>query len=79
VVELAAFGHCLLQRSDAFPAIGTMSKGIWLLMTFAAVVVTVLSLSAVGILGLIAITIAAIYLLDIRPRLRDAVDGPGPW
>jgi hypothetical protein len=79
VIELAAFGHCLLQRTDAFAAIGTLSKGIWLALTGGAVLVTLLSLSALSILGLIAITVAAIYLLDIRPALRDAVDGHGPW
>jgi hypothetical protein len=79
VIELAAFGHCLLQRTEAFTAIGTLSKGIWLALTGGAVLVTLLSLSALSIFGLIAITIAAIYLLDVRPALRDAVDGHGPW
>jgi hypothetical protein len=32
-----------------------------------------------GLFGLIAITVAAVYLLDIRPALRDAIDGHGPW
>jgi hypothetical protein len=78
VIELAAFVHCLLQRPEAFAAIGTFSKGIWLLLTGASVVVTLFA-PVIGILGLIAITIAAVYLLDVRPALRDAVDGHGPW
>jgi hypothetical protein len=78
VIELVAFVHCLLQRAEAFVAIGTFSKGIWLLLTGASVVVTLFS-PVLLILGLIAITIAAIYLLDVRPALRDAVDGHGPW
>ena len=32
-----------------------------------------------SIFGLAAITAAAIYLLDVRPALRDATDGTGPW
>jgi Protein of unknown function (DUF2516) len=78
VIELVAFVHCLLQRAEAFAAIGTFSKGIWLLLTGASVVVTLFS-PVLLILGLIAITVAAIYLLDVRPALRDAVDGHGPW
>jgi hypothetical protein len=30
-------------------------------------------------LALISITIAAVYLLDVRPALRDAIDGRGSW
>ena len=73
VIEVVAFGHCLVQRPDAFVAIGTLSKGIWLAITGGAILVTLL-LSPVGLLGLIGITAAAIYLLDVRPALRDVGD-----
>jgi hypothetical protein len=79
LIEVAAFGHCLLQRPDAFAAIGTLPKGAWLALIGGSVLVTLLSRSALGILGLIAITIAAVYLLDVRPALRDAIDGRGSW
>ncbi|HEV7899496.1 MAG TPA: DUF2516 family protein [Planosporangium sp.] len=78
VIEVWAFGHCLLQRPDAFAAIGTLPKGAWLAMLGGSVFVTLLS-GATFILGLIAITIAAVYLLDVRPALRDAIDGRGSW
>jgi len=79
IIEAFAFINCLTQRSDAFGAIGTLSKGLWLALTGAALLVTVLSQYAVGLLGFIALTIAAVYLLDVRPALRDAVDGHGSW
>jgi len=80
VIEVVSFGHCLVQRPDAFPAINTLPKGGWLAMTGGAVLVTLLSLSVTrNILGLIAVAVAGVYLLDIRPALRDAVDGHGPW
>jgi hypothetical protein len=44
-----------------------------------SVFVTLLTKTALGILGLVAITIAAVYLLDVRPALRDAIDGRGSW
>lgn len=79
VIEVAAFGHCLIQRPDAFPAINTLPKAAWLAMIGGSVLVTLLTRTAFGILGLVAITIAAVYLLDVRPALRDAVDGGGSW
>jgi hypothetical protein len=79
IIEAFAFINCLTQRSDAFGAIGTLSKGLWLALTGASLLVTVLSQYALGLLGFIAITIAAVYLLDVRPALRDAADGPSSW
>jgi hypothetical protein len=83
VIEVVAFAHCLVQRPDAFPAINTLPKGAWLALTGGSVLVTLIFLGAVGsvtgMLGLITITVACVYLLDVRPALRDAVDGPGPW
>lgn len=80
IIEIAAFVHCLLQRPDAFRAVGTLSKGLWLALTGGAVFLSLLLLSSpTGILGLIGITAAAIYLLDVRPAVRDASDGSGGW
>jgi hypothetical protein len=79
IIEAFAFVNCLTQRSDSFGAIGTLSKGLWLVMTGGALFVTVLSLSALSLLGFIALTVAAVYLLDVRPALRDAADGPSSW
>jgi len=79
VIEVVSFVHCLVQRPDAFPAINTLPKAAWLAMIGGSVLVTLLSQSAIGILGLVAVTIAAVYLLDVRPALRDAAAGGGPW
>lgn len=82
VIEAFAFINCLTQRSDAFGAIGTLSKGAWLALTAGSLFVTLLlqlPRGDIGLLGFIAITIAAIYLLDVRPALRDASDGSNPW
>jgi len=79
LIEVASFGHCLVQRPDAFPAINTLPKGAWLAMIGGSVLLTLLTRSALGIFGLIGVTIAAIYLLDVRPALRDAIDGRGSW
>jgi hypothetical protein len=79
VIEAFAFVNCLTQRSESFGSIGTLSKGGWLALNGGALLVTLLTRYAIGILGLIAITIAAIYLLDVRPALREAGEGPSSW
>jgi len=78
-IEAFAFVNCLTQRADSFGVIGTLSKGVWLALTGGALLVTLLVQVALGILGLIAIVIAAIFLLDVPPALRDAGDGPSSW
>ncbi|MFG2037682.1 DUF2516 family protein [Dactylosporangium sp. NPDC048998] len=83
VLGAAAFLHCVVQRTDAFAAIGTMSKSIWLAMIGGGELLTAISpnlgFGFLGIFSLIAVGIFAVYLLDIRPALRDAVDGHGSW
>ncbi|MBO0869628.1 MAG: DUF2516 family protein [Micromonosporaceae bacterium] len=78
VVELVAFINCATQRADAFAAVGSLSKGAWLALTGGALLFTLL-IGFFNILGIVAVAAALIYLLDLRPALRDAVDGPGPW
>lgn len=85
VIEAAAFIHCLTRKAGAFGAVGSIPKGGWVAMTGGAVLFTALfgfqlaggGLS--GLIGIIGVVVAAVYLLDMRPALRDAVDGQGPW
>src|SRR6266699_2693826 len=78
VIEGVALVHCLPQRADAFPAIGTLPKGAWIGIIAVTMLLTV-ALGPISMFGLIGIAAAAIYLLDVRPGLRDATDGHGPW
>lgn len=80
IIDVWAFISCLTQRSDAFAAIGTLPKGAWLAIIGGLTLITALfTPSAIGIIGLVAVTAAAIFLLDVRPRIRDIVEGHGPW
>lgn len=79
IVEVWAFASCLMQRPEAFTVVGRIPKGGWLAMTGGAILVTLMFGSFRSILGMIAIVVALIYLLDLRPALRDAVDGHGNW
>jgi hypothetical protein len=78
VVELFAFINCLTQRADAFPAVGAIPKGGWLALTGGAIIFTLL-LGWTSIFGMIAVAAALIFLLDVRPALREVTGGSGPW
>ena len=79
VVQAVALIHCLTQRGDGFQAIGTLPKGAWAAILAVCIVLTLLLSSPVGIFSLIGIGAALVYLLDVRPGLKDLSDGKGFW
>jgi hypothetical protein len=79
VIQAVALIHCLTQRGDGFQAIGTLPKGAWAAIMAVCIVLTLLVSGAYGIFSLIGIGAAMIYLLDVRPGLKDLSDGKGFW
>ncbi|MGC1211900.1 MAG: DUF2516 family protein [Micromonospora sp.] len=79
VLEGIALVHALTQRSDAFPAIGTLPKGGWIAILAVCLLLTLLGFGVLSIFGLIGIAAGLIYWLDVRPGLRDLHDGKGFW
>lgn len=77
ILSVWAFVDCIRRRPDAFPAIGRQTKQIWLALTGGAALVSLLGFSPIGggLLGIAAIVIAGIYLLDIRPRIVEITGG----
>ena len=88
VVEAWAFIDALRRPAGAFPAVGKLTKPLWLLITGVAAVVGLASLAyhvtLISILPIVAFVAAAIYLTDVRPKVREfrrgSNSGPyGPW
>jgi Protein of unknown function (DUF2516). len=85
VIEVVALINCMTQRADAFPVVGNLSKNQWLAILLGAVLVTLMCGLLLPapifriILLMAAITAAAVYLLDVRPALRDVTNGRGGW
>ena len=82
VIEVIAFVNCLTQRADAFPVVGSLSKNAWAAILAGSVLLTLLcsfSPGRISIFAFAAITATAIYMLDVRPALRDATNGSGSW
>ncbi len=81
-IEVVALINCLTQRADAFPVVGSLSKNAWVGILAGSALVTLacyLVGYGISIFAFAAITAAAIYMLDVRPALRDATDGSGGW
>jgi hypothetical protein len=89
VVEAWAFVDALRRPTGAFPAAGKQTKMLWLIILGVATVVGLASVayrvSLISILPIVAFVAAAIYLADVRPKVREfkgggTSSGPyGPW
>ena len=90
VVEVWALIDAFRHPPAAFLAAGKQTKQIWLIILGVATVVGLGSsalggFSLIGILPLAAFVAAAIYLTDVRPKVREfrggsSSSGPyGPW
>jgi Protein of unknown function (DUF2516) len=88
VIEAWAFGDALRRPTGAFPAAGKQTKPIWLIILGVAFVIGIAGavgyLSLISIFPIIAFVAAAIYLVDVRPKINSLKSGPregpyGPW
>lgn len=88
VVESWAFIHALMQPKAAFTAAGKQTKPIWLIILGVAFVIgiggAVGYLALLSLFPIIAFVAAAIYLVDVRPKIKQVRPGTrqgpyGPW
>ncbi|KAB1902865.1 DUF2516 family protein [Micromonospora tulbaghiae] len=79
VVQGVALVHAVTQRGDGFAAIGTLPKGGWIAILAVCLALTLLGFGPISLFGLVGIAAGLIYLLDVRPGLRDLHDGRGSW
>ena len=91
VVEAWAFIDAITRPSQAFVAAGKQTKQLWLIILGVATVVglafAIIGVGPTSILPVAAFVAAAIYLADVRPKVRSfpknrsgTSQGPyGPW
>jgi hypothetical protein len=93
--ELYALVDALRTRADAFAATGKLTKNKWVIILAVASALGVISYPLTGgqgpltWYGLIAVVAAAVYLVDVRPAVRQIRGGGagrggqmgpyGPW
>ena len=72
VAAVYAVVHAAMQRSDAYTAVGKMTKPIWLGILAGAVLLCLLSSFLLGSLGIaLAACAAGVYLVDVRPKILE--------
>lgn len=69
IVELVALVDAALRPAQAFHAAGKMTKQGWLMILGLALLVQ-LVLAGAGLLQLMGLVAALVYLIDARPALR---------
>jgi hypothetical protein len=89
VVEAWAFIDAITRPTQAFTAVGKQTKPIWLIILGVAVAIGLYAAAyggAIGFLSVAAFVAAAIYLADVRPKVKEfrrgggSSSGPyGPW
>jgi hypothetical protein len=91
IVEAWAFIDAIRRPSQAFVATGKQTKQLWLIILGVAAVVglygAAYGVGPVSILPVAAFVAAAVYLADVRPKVKEfrnggvgSSQGPyGPW
>ena len=74
-----AFVSCVRTRPDAVPAIGRSSTGLWAVLTglaaFYALGGVLVAAAPTGLFAIAATVITAVYMLDIRPKVKEITGG----
>ena len=74
VLVVYALIHAAMQRSDAYTAVGKLTKPVWLIILAVGALLTATALIGFGlnIMGpIIGACAAGVYLVDVRPKLLE--------
>lgn len=78
IVEAWALVDCALRPTGAYVAAGKLTKPAWLAIT-ALALVTSMYFGIFGIFGLAGIIACIVYLVDVRPAVREIQGGGSRW
>lgn len=77
-MEAYALVNAIRRRKDAFPASGNQTKVFWLaLLGISVAVGFVMVTNPINIFSLIAVVIAGVYLVKVRPGIISITGGRG--
>jgi hypothetical protein len=94
IIEIWAFVDVLRRPPGAFPAVNKQTKNLWMIILGVAAAIGLYSatygsrggIGVISILPVAAFVAAAIYMTDVRPKVREVGDGGGshhgpygPW
>jgi hypothetical protein len=72
VLELFAVVDACIRPTQAYPAAGKQTKVFWVVILILAVF-----FRGIGILGLAGLIATIVYLVDVRPALKEVGGGRG--
>lgn len=78
VVEAWAVIDCGIRPTAGYVAAGKLTKPAWLAITVLALVTT-LYFGPIGFFGLAGIVAAVVYLVDVRPAVKEVQGGGDRW
>jgi 4-amino-4-deoxy-L-arabinose transferase-like glycosyltransferase len=76
VLHAWALVDCIIRPANAFEAAGKLTKPAWLAITAIALALGVL-FNPLGLFGLVAIVASIVYLVDVRPAVKELQGGGG--
>jgi hypothetical protein len=94
IIEVWAFADVLRRPTGAFPTVGKQTKMLWMIILGVAAAIGLYyatygsrgGFGVVNILPVVAFIGAAVYMTDVRPKVREvgkgggSSQGPyGPW
>lgn len=77
-IEIWALADAVYRPAAYYSAAGKWSKTGWVAVLAVAALLGLTGASVLGLLGLVAVVAALVYLVDVRPALREIRPG-GPW
>jgi len=78
VVEAWAFIDAITRPSQAFVAAGKLTKPAWLALTGASAF-TGLLFPLISMFRLAGLVASIVYLIDVRPAIRESQGGTNRW
>ena len=77
VLRAWALIDCLFRKVAAFPAVDKLTKVAWAVMLAVGLGFSLLVRAPTGPISLISAVVAAVYLADVRPAVRQITGGSG--
>ncbi|HVE73616.1 MAG TPA: DUF2516 family protein [Mycobacteriales bacterium] len=78
VLSVWALVDALSRPAAAFVAAGKQTKTIWLAILGVALLLVLIGAGILGFFGILVAIATIVYLVDVRPAVREMRPG-GPW
>lgn len=79
VLHAWALVDCITRPANAFEAAGKLSKPAWLAITGIALALGLLFPNPLSLFRLAAVVAAIVYLVDVRPAVKEIQGGGNRW